>query len=189
MHTLFASYEPEAHGIPLPDAVVRPGSAQDAEQTGRLAAYREGEPTERLVGIHHRKVSNEDNCLVVAELDGRVVGFGWASYLRPVESGGHGAPDGWYLSGVVVDESVRRRGLGLRLTQQRIDCILSHADEVYYVVAASNRASRDLHAALGFEEVTRDFALPGVVFGAGDGILCRLRRRPDADVVDLDTRR
>ena len=40
-----------------------------------------------------------------------------------------------------------------------------------------------------FEEVTRDFALPGVVFGAGDGILCRLRRRPDADVVDLDTRR
>ena len=116
MHTLFASYEPEAHGIPLPDAVVRPGSAQDAEQTGRLAAYREGEPTERWVGIHHRKVSNEDNCLVVAELDGRVVGFGWASYLRPVESGGHGAPDGWYLSGVVVDESVRRRGLGLRLT-------------------------------------------------------------------------
>lgn len=99
MHTLFASYEPEAHGIPPPDAVVRPGSAQDAEQTGRLAAYREGEPTERLVGIHHRKVSNEDNCLVVAELDGRVVGFGWASYLRPVESGGHGAPDGWYLSG------------------------------------------------------------------------------------------
>lgn len=189
MHTLFASYEPEAHGVPLTDAVVRPGLPEDVEQTGRLAAYREGEPTERWVGIHHRRVSDEDNCLVVAELAGTVVGFGWASYLRPSEGGGHGAPDGWYLSGVVVDESVRRRGLGLRLTQQRIDCILSHSDEVYYVVAASNRASRDLHATLGFEEVTRDIALPGVVFGAGDGILCRLRRRPDADVIDLGARR
>lgn len=189
MRPLFAPYEPDAHGVPLPEAVVRRGSAADAERTGRLAAAREGEPAERWVDIHHRKLQDDDHRLLVAEVGDRLVGFGWVSYLRPGESGGRGAPDGWYLSGVVVDPSVRRRGIGRMLTRARIDCVLERANEVFYVVAASNRASRDLHAALGFEELTRDFVLPGVVFGSGDGILCRLRRRPEAEVIDLASRR
>ena len=103
--------------------------------------------------------------------------------------GGPHAPDGWYLSGVVVSQGFRRRGLGRRLTQSRIDWALGRGGAVHYVVAAGNRASRTLHASLGFREVTADFTLPGVLFGNDDGILYRLEEHADAAVVDLASRR
>ncbi|WP_454226258.1 GNAT family N-acetyltransferase [Propioniciclava flava] len=69
-----------------------------------------------------------------------------------MDHGGRNAPDGWYLSGVVIAPDARRRGLGRRLTQERIDWALERGSAVYYVVAASNWASRALHGELGFEE-------------------------------------
>lgn len=190
MHNIFASYEPDLHGVPLADVAIRRGSGDDAEATGRLAAEREGDAPERWTDIHARKLSNPDHCLVVAQAGDTMVGFGWVSYLRPGASAGRNAPDGWYLSGMVVAPDMRRRGVGRMLTEARIACVLEHSNEVLYVVSATNRASRDLHESLGFTEVTSDFVLPGVVFGNNDGILCRLGRDdagadPGADVIDL----
>ncbi len=185
MNVLFAQYDPEDHGSPLTEAEVSLATADDLAETGALAARREGAEPADWVRVHARKFDDPAQRLFVARVEGRVVGFGWVAHLTPSASGGHGAPDGWYLNGLVVAPELRRRGLGLRLTCARIAWALERADEVFYVVAGSNRASRRMHELLGFRELTTDFALPGAVFGNGDGILCRLGRDDGADVIDL----
>lgn len=189
VNPLFASHDPDAHGVPLPDAAARPARADDLAATGALAAQREGGTAGEWTARHERRFADTGQQLMVAEHEGRIVGYGWVSWLTPAASGGRGAPDGWYLAGVVVDPAFRRRGLGRRLTEARVDWVLERADDVHYVVSGSNRASRDLHAFLGFVEVTDDFVMPGVVFTRDDGILCTRRRRPDATVIDLETGR
>ncbi|MDO5535260.1 MAG: GNAT family N-acetyltransferase [Propionibacteriaceae bacterium] len=185
----FAPYEPDAHGVPLPDVLIRDGERADLGQTSSLLAQREGGDPVAWEAILGRRFDEDHQKLVVAEHAGEVIGYGWLAYLTPVADGGHGAPDGWYLSGVVVDPAHRRRGIGRRLTQARIDWVLARDEAVFYVVSARNRASRTMHAELGFEEVTEEFTVPGVVFANADGILCRLDPRPDAEVIDLASRR
>ncbi|MFP5417066.1 MAG: N-acetyltransferase family protein [Actinomycetes bacterium] len=189
MNSLIAPFAPDAHGVPLPDAVVRLADRVDLCRTGALSAQREGGDPAEWTAQHERRFDDERHTLVVAEYRGEIIGYGWLSWLTPTADGGRNAPDGWYLSGVVVSPDFRRRGLGRRLTQARIEWALAHGGAVHYVVAARNHASRTLHSSLGFQEITTDFTLPGVVFGNNDGILCRLLARPDAEVVDLATRR
>lgn len=78
------------------------------------------------------------------------------------------------LGGVIVVDPWRRRGVGRALTRVRLEFLRPRAQEVFFVVNARNRASIDLHAAFGFEELTRDFEAPGVSFTGGVGILFRL---------------
>lgn len=187
VYQLTAAYEPTAHGDPLTDVVVRPVRPADLLACGRLAARREGGTPEvwadRLaLGIDHGQV------MFVAEAHGVIVGYGRVAWQTPTACGGRNAPDGWYLSGVAVDPSVRRQGIGRALTRARCAWVLERADSVYYVVNAANRASQDLHAGLGFTEVTRDFDVPGLTFTGAEGILCRADGCL-AEVVDLDARR
>lgn len=189
MNTLFAPFEPDSSGSPLPEADVRVGVRDDLLRTGALAAQREGGLPADWVAQHERRFDTDGNQLFVVELGHQVIGYGWVSFLTPVDHGGRNAPDGWYLSGVVIAPTVRRRGLGRRLTQERVAWALERGEAVHYVVAASNLASRDLHASLGFEEVTDDFVMPGIVFTHDDGLLCRLVDREEATVIDLASRR
>jgi len=189
VNTLFAAFDPDAHGVPLPDVVVRPATHDDLHGCVALAAQREGGSTAEWLGNFERRFDDDSQRLFVACVGDDLVGYGRVAWLTPTADGGHGAPDGWYLSGVVVAPAMRRRGLGLRLTRARVEWVLERTSEVFYAVSASNLASRRLHESLGFRELTRDFSLPGVLFGNSDGMLCRLARRPDADVIDLDSRR
>lgn len=189
MNALFAPFTPDAGGQPLAGVVVRPGTPDDLAATAALAAYRECGDTAEWVAVHGRRLADDRQRLFVAEADDAIVGYAWASWLTPVADGGRCAPDGWYLSGIVVAPSLRRRGIGRRLTQARVAWVLEQTDDIYYVVSASNGASRTLHAALGFREISTDFVVPGVVFANADGILCRLDKRPDADIIDLASRR
>lgn len=187
--TLFAPYQPDAHGVPLRDVVLRTACREDLPFTAALAAGREGGELREWAAIHGRQFDDERRVLLVAEHGGEVIAYAWLAWLTPVAEGGRNAPDGWYLSGVFVAPEFRRRGIGRGLTQARIDWVLAREAAAHFVVSASNRASRILHAELGFEEVTDDFVVPGVVFGNQDGILCRLDGHPDAEVIDLDSRR
>jgi hypothetical protein len=51
--------------------------------------------------------------------------------------------------------------------------ISERASEAFYFANALNRPSIDLHARLGFVELTRDFSIPGASFVGGCGILFR----------------
>ena len=72
---------------------------------------------------------------------------------------------------------LRRRGVGHALTLARLEWIATRSEKAYYFANDRNQASVDLHAVLGFVELTRDFHHPGAQFSEGTGILfeCDLR--------------
>ena len=119
-----------------------------------------------------------DSALLVAETESRVVGVARAAYFEAsAEAPTNAAPPGWYLLGVNVLPSYRRRGIGRALTVARLKLIQAHAPLAWYFTEATNEASIRLHAALGFRENTRDFWFPSATFGAGGGILFSARLR------------
>jgi len=184
----YAPYEPRgADDLPRPlpaDLRLRPAAADDALAVAQLIAQREGDDdvTRRLEKLRV-ELSRDDlgqrRLLVVAELGGLagvVVGFGRIIYCTPpADAPPNHVPAGWYLGGVIVAPPHRRCGIGRELTRWRLAWLRAlGATEAFFVVNADNRASIDLHAALGFHEVTRDFIQPGVTFsGRGEGILYR----------------
>ena len=116
--------------------------------------------------------------LVVAWVERSLAGYGRVRWFSPPPRSPAGtAPAGWYLGGLVVAPEWRSCGVGAALTRVRIEWVSERADEVWYYANARNVVSLALHAAVGFEEVTRDFSVPGVSFEGGSGVLCRLRFR------------
>jgi ribosomal protein S18 acetylase RimI-like enzyme len=148
-----------------------------------LAAAREGDDAARWVEVFRRRAEADPVTTFVARVAGEVAGYGSLGWLdsgsedssisAPADPSGGPvvAPTGWYLTGLVVDPSWRRRGVGVALTAHRLDWLRGRAEVVYYFANARNRATIDLHRRLGFEEVTRDFAIPGVAFAGGVGVL------------------
>ncbi len=97
----------------------------------------------------------------VASVKGEVIGYGKCSFDAWSEKyEGSGYPDGWYLSGLQVLSSHRRRGIGRALTEDRIRWLNEQTDLVYYNADEINRPSIELHEALGFVEVARGLLPP-----------------------------
>jgi ribosomal protein S18 acetylase RimI-like enzyme len=106
--------------------------------------------------------------------------WGGAGRSQPDEGAVPHAPNGWYLSGVVVDSECRRAGIGRALTLARVAAWQqleseSRGQHLRYVVNALNRASIALRDSLGFELESKEFLIPGVTFSGGRGLLFRLR--------------
>jgi ribosomal protein S18 acetylase RimI-like enzyme len=182
---LFAAYDPAARGERSAALRVRAAFRGDIPAIARLTADRERQPIadcEASVSGELDRIERNATrkYICVGEIDGVIAGFGRATYLPGSEiPGARGMPDGWYLTGVIVDPSWRRRGVGHALTRHRMGWVAEQADAVYYYASARNRPTHDLHAAFGFAEVTRNFAFPGTDFTGGMGILfvCALRRQ------------
>ena len=120
-------------------------------------------------------VTDPERMFFVAELDGRLAGYARATrWTPPDDAPPNAAPAGWYLLGLVVAPECRRRGIGRALTLARLEAVAGRAAEIWYFANARNRSSLDLHAELGFAEVTRDFWFPGLTFDGGVGVLARL---------------
>lgn len=172
--TGFAEYRP-GEGLPRVAVRVRAASSGDVDDLVRIQ-----EAAGRTVRQAHyeRAVEDPELCVVLAEVTSDIgtVVAGWAqtSYLDEAKDP---APVGHYLGGVTVDPAWRRRGVALELTDARMRWIGARADEAFYVVNATNRASIDLHGRWGFLEVARGASFAGTPFEGGVGILMR------ADVV------
>lgn len=107
-------------------------------------------------------------CLL-ARAGRRSVGFGEVVHLSHPS-----LPEGWYLSGLVVAPDWRRRGIGDRLTKERLDWIAARAPRAYYFANSRNGATIDLHARFGFREIQRGLAGHGLTFAGGVGLLFAL---------------
>jgi ribosomal protein S18 acetylase RimI-like enzyme len=180
---LFAKYSPrpaDQPREPIPEELLhRPGSPKDLEALSRLISQRESidlSIAADRVGCWF-KLSPDTNLLLVAENAERAIGYGRAGFFAASEQDGHEpAPAGWYLSGLIVDEKFRRRGIGELLTRERLAWIFQRAGEAYYFTNSLNTASIDLHRRLGFEEIQRNVSFPGAHFsGGGIGVLYRMR--------------
>ena len=174
--SMFATYRPESSSQTPIDGIVREATDGDVESCLRIMMAREaGSPDQRRARLGQCIESDADG-FFVAEVDGKVAGFGRVQLLTPSpEAPLNVVPLGWYLIGVMVDSRWRRRGLGDALTVARLGWVKQRANEVWYFANARNQASIDLHSKYGFVEVTRDFTVPGVTFdeGMGTGILFR----------------
>lgn len=183
----FAKYDPEPRERRLMNGgngpVIRPARASDPGALAEMAAEREGEPVERWREIFARilvETESGTSLLLVATVREQILGYGKAAIFSPPEDApANCAPQGWYLTGVVVRPADRRRGVGVALTQARLSFIAGMAPNVHYFANARNRATIALHRNLGFGEVTRDFWFPGVKFDDGIGILFRLDQSED----------
>ena len=123
-----------------------------------------------------RDVESLEHLLVVAETGGAIVGYGRARLFEPApDAPADTVPRGYYLSGVFVVPEARGCGIGTALTQARLDWIGRRAAHAWFFANAHNTASIELHRPFGFEEISRRFSFPGLVFEGGEGILFSAR--------------
>jgi ribosomal protein S18 acetylase RimI-like enzyme len=179
---LFAEYRPRPGAEPaaLPETLlIRDAVPADLAAMARIAQERNGGDVAAHEGALERQM-RDGSIVLAAAVGGRVVGYGKAGvFTPPADAPGNCAPAGWYLTGVTVAPEMRRRGIGLELTRARLARVGACADRACYFANALNRASIDLHARLGFVEVTRDFWFPGTTFTGGVGILFRAALAPE----------
>ena len=166
--------------------VVRPGCADDLDACVALALLAAPEHEASFWrDVLLRDLEGHEHRLVVAESEGEVVGYGRARLVEPApDAPPDTAPAGHYLTGVYVRPEWRRNGVATALTEARLDWIRERAADAWYFANARNTASIALHRRFGFEEVSRRFSFPGLVFEGGRGILFRLtlaNPRRDAD--------
>jgi ribosomal protein S18 acetylase RimI-like enzyme len=175
----FAEYVPgRGESGPLSAAnglVIRPALQSDLRELAEIAAEREEESSEHWLRAFER-IYDESlqgrGTIIVGALTGEIAGYAKVGYFIPAEgSPANVAPEGWYLSGVVVRPLYRRRGLGGQLTRARLVWIAGRADKAYYFANERNRVSIELHRDLGFLELSRDFYHPRAQFEGGRGIL------------------
>ncbi len=182
----FAAFEAAAPSPRLDPttATVRAATLDDVAGLARLAVAenrrspcdgRGSTSFEHWRALFTNNLGCDDRHVTVAEGATGLLGYGRTGWFEPVaDAPANSAPAGWYLSGLSVDPDWRRRGIARALTQERLDWVAARADEAWYFANARNRVSFALHASLGFVEVTRDFAFPGVEFRGGAGVLCRV---------------
>jgi ribosomal protein S18 acetylase RimI-like enzyme len=157
----------------------RDAAATDVEQCATLARLAMPErSTGDWIDALRRDVETREHLLVVAECGSGIVGYGRAGWLEPApDAPADSVPRGYYLTGVFVVPQQRGQGIGTALTQRRLAWIGERATDAWYFANARNTASIELHRRLGFEEVSRRFSFPGLVFEGGEGILFRRRLR------------
>ena len=140
---------------------MRPATTDDIEEIARIDEARGKGSVETLVPLILASFEHIARDKVrwhnfVASVKGEVVGYAICRYHAWAErNGDSGLPEGWYLAGLSVRPSHRRRGVGRALTEHRITWVSERTDVVYYTVAEANGSSIALHEGLGLVEVAR----------------------------------
>ena len=141
----------------MDDAVVRLATLDDAEAIQRIYNH-EVEHTTHTFDLVPRTLEDQQTWLqdrsgalgvLVAEIDGQVVGFSSLSEYRP-----RAAYRTSVESSVYVNETMRGRGVGRRLLHDLVD--LANASGFHTMVAriaGGHEASIKLHEAVGFATV------------------------------------
>lgn len=142
-------------------AVIRELAEQDVPLAAAVVHECSGTDASITTTIYMRQLSHRVGQLLGAWRGSTLVGVARTAYFSPPEKNpANVAPRGWYLLGVNVLPTERRRGTARRLTDLRLAWLRRRTTQVFYFTRASNSASRCLHAPYGFAEVTRDFTFP-----------------------------
>ena len=146
---------------------IRLAESQDVAPLAALWHSRRGTEEEARTwaerSVRRSVTESEPYTLFVGERGEEVVAYGVAAHFAPPPgSPSHAASAGLYLLGLVVRPDVRRRGIGTRLVESRLDWIAAHASTAWYFADDDNLATIALHAGFGFEPYTTDFWFPGL---------------------------
>jgi ribosomal protein S18 acetylase RimI-like enzyme len=145
------------------EPVIRRAVAGDVPVLTRLRAARRGpEDDARRWAEWAASSPRDDFLLLVACTGGAVLGYGVADRFEPPpDAPPHVAPRGQYLVGLMVDPSVRRRGIGAALVTARLAWVAERASCAWYFSDDDNVASIRLHERFAFKPVTNRFWHPG----------------------------
>ena len=177
--SLFADYQPRDSAsvhLEIPKAlIIREAEARDLTPLAIIAAEREGSTQTTQLKLFEKHLSNQETgqyLILVAEVLGEVAVYGKCAYCKlPDSAPANRAPDGWYLTGVIVAPQFRRRRIGHQLTHERLQWLAQRTSKAYYFASVQNRVTIELHRHFGFVEVTQDFSFPNVIFTGGAGSL------------------
>ena len=125
---------------------MRAATEQDIEALVALVGFHGLNPA-RLRRRFETDLSEDESHVVVAMAGGELVGYGrCAWFTHPPQAPTNVAPEGYYMGGLLVETSSRRRGIGEALTRARMHWVFERAPEAWYFTNARNRASLALHA-------------------------------------------
>jgi GNAT superfamily N-acetyltransferase len=103
-------------------------------------------------------IDSEENCLLVAEHDGAVVGYVWAA-LEPLSWKELRGPAG-FIHDVAVAPEARRAGVGAALIESALAWLRGQgAPRAIIWTAAPNEASRQIFHRFGFRETMVEMTL------------------------------
>ena len=127
----------------------------------QMAALTSGRSAADLQTIYERDLTRTAQVAQVgAFVDEQLIGFGRVAQVEFEASQMNQSPSGWYLLGVNVRPTHRRRGIATLLTNWRIDWLANRADQLFYVAVPTNVASIKLHEGLGFVKVQENVSMP-----------------------------
>ncbi|HOC13311.1 MAG TPA: GNAT family N-acetyltransferase [Propionicimonas sp.] len=132
---MFAPYSPGRGEQPIQVAVVDLATEQIARCV-EIVLQREGGHSDAWRSRLEKAPTAPDQVTLVALVETQVVGYGSARRLTPRTLKPDAAvPDGWYLTGVIVDRPSRRRGVASRLTEARLRWLSGRTGRVWYFVS------------------------------------------------------
>lgn len=149
---------------------IRQALPSDAEGVARLSADHDNLDYDEILPKVRGSLENQSDevYVCVAVENDSVIGYGRIRFVDTDERKARNCPSGFYLNGVIVSPDHRRRGVGMALTQHRMQWAEGKA--LYYFADVKNEATIELHNELGFREITRDYEWPGH-FKEFEGIL------------------
>ncbi|MFE7625797.1 GNAT family N-acetyltransferase [Streptomyces sp. NPDC057509] len=168
----FAAYVPSPVDRQAPaTAEVAKATEDDVPALAVLQSRARGGSARDWENRIRRACGSERGMVVTAKVSGEAVGYANVAFLpeHPVDH----APAGYYLTGVTVAPTWRRRGIARLLTLWRMGWVREQDAAIWCVISARNRASLDLHRELGFDHVLIGASFQGVEFTGGEGWLLR----------------
>jgi ribosomal protein S18 acetylase RimI-like enzyme len=177
----FEPWEPSRVDVPAPPAelTVREATAQAIEGCVALAELVADGSDVDWSELFRHNLEHNDRHLVVAQAGAELIGYGRTAWFEPDPAAPpNAAPAGYYLVGLVVDPSWRRRGVASAIISARLAWVAQRCCKVWYFADVRNRVSIELHERAGFETVTDDFWFPTVTDGGGSHLLGRVTLPP-----------
>ncbi len=141
--------------------LLRPLRSAHLPAAALMAASTSGRSAEDLLKIYERDLARTEWVAQVgAFINDELIGFGRVVWVEFEASQANQARTGWYLLGVNVLATHRRRGIATLLTNWRFDWLAGRADQLFYVAIPTNVASIRLHEALGFVKARENVFMP-----------------------------
>jgi ribosomal protein S18 acetylase RimI-like enzyme len=145
---------------------IRIATREDLDACVRLVTSHEGGEESEWRDRFEARLDQAHGTIFVAEDAGRVIGYGRVAHQVLAIQAEPSLPVGLYLSGVVVEERHRCRGVGTALCDARIAWASPRSPDLWFFTNLNNDASRRLHRRVGFVELT-EFASPDLAGGRG----------------------
>jgi L-amino acid N-acyltransferase YncA len=176
----FAAGNPEDGGPGTSKCLVRPSTAADMSYVTAIygnfvatsTATFESVPPDEAEMLRRRKAVLERGLpYLVAELEGYIVGFSYASQFRPRDGYRFTVEDSIY----VRPDCVGHRVGSMLLGQLILDCQLEGCHSMVACICGENVPSVALHSSLGFQQVG---LLPEAGFKFGEWLRLTMMQRP-----------